>query len=251
MDFTQIKAEKKERHCTVEEMIVLSNNNDPFYIGATPAHNTHGQWFEKIWTEHFNDMSNVHLRRIHYRLVSQENPVLKPDGKPYENTERCREYLALASKYARWLDLVDPGSFDDRRNGKPELFYVKEEYEEPLILVSNNLMSNDFSVPEMPSLPEYESYGFNAEQRYHLEIWCEKSTMNDVLHPLCLKYEVNLVTGLGEISITQCKWLADRVNEHRKPCRIFYVSDFDPAGLSMPVAASRKIEKFLDGTRDL
>ena len=35
-----------------------------------------------------------------------------------------------------------------------------------------------------------------------------------------------------------------------KPARIFYISDFDPAGLSMPVAAARKIEFEID-RRDL
>jgi hypothetical protein len=42
----------------------------------------------------------------------------------------------------------------------------------------------------------------------------------------------------------------ERVKKIRKPCRIFYNSDLDPAGMSMPVAVSRKIEKFIDDYGD-
>ena len=96
-------------------------------------------------------------------------------------------------------------------------------------------------LPPFPDLPSYQLYGFDAEQRYHLEIWCEKSTMNDVLIPLCERYGINLVTGVGEMSITAVLQLANRFQEG-VPVRIFYISDFDPAGQSMPVAVARKLE---------
>ncbi|KXK20468.1 MAG: hypothetical protein UZ15_CFX003001693 [Chloroflexi bacterium OLB15] len=66
--------------------------------------------------------------------------------------------------------------------------------------------------------------------------------MNDVLLPLCGQYRVNLVTGVGEMSITSVLELTRRMNG--KPVRIFYVSDFDPAGQSMPCAVARKVEYF-------
>ena len=96
----------------------------------------------------------------------------------------------------------------------------------------------------MPALPNYSLY-INVDQPYQVEIWTEKSTMNDILVPLCQKYQVNLITGIGEISITQAVFLINRLTETNKPCRICYISDFDPAGRSMPVAAARKIEYFL------
>ena len=69
--------------------------------------------------------------------------------------------------------------------------------------------------------------------------------MNDVLLPLCQRYGANLQTGLGELSITASLAVVQRLAEVGKPTRIFYVSDFDPAGQSMPVAVSRKIEYFV------
>ena len=69
--------------------------------------------------------------------------------------------------------------------------------------------------------------------------------MNDVLEPLCKRYGANLQTGLGELSITATLALAHRLQQANKPARILYVSDFDPAGQSMPVAVSRKMEYFV------
>ena len=69
--------------------------------------------------------------------------------------------------------------------------------------------------------------------------------MNDVLKPICQRYEANLVTGLGEMSLTMCSQLAERIEKNKMPCRVFYISDFDPAGKSMPVAVSRKVEWLL------
>lgn len=72
-----------------------------------------------------------------------------------------------------------------------------------------------------------------------------KSTMNDVLVPLCERYGMNLQTGAGELSITAALNMVRRIEEVGKPTRIFYLSDFDPAGQSMPVAMARKLEYFV------
>lgn len=60
--------------------------------------------------------------------------------------------------------------------------------------------------------------------------------------PVCEEYNANLVIGVGELSVTACRRLITRVAETRRPARIFYISDFDPAGQSMPVAIARKAE---------
>ena len=71
--------------------------------------------------------------------------------------------------------------------------------------------------------------------------------MDDVLGPVCKKYGVNYVTFVGEVSITAVSDLAYRIMDaEEKPTRIFYVSDFDPAGQSMPVSAARKLEFMID-----
>jgi hypothetical protein len=173
---------------------------------------------------------------------------------PYENTENDWNYLCNAGKYARYLGLVDPAAFVDRRNPEPHIFrHYEERQAEPgweYIFPSWWLpkISTDLAADLDWELPSYRLHGYTyceALQPYHLEVWVEKSTMDDVLVPLCRRYGVNLVTGLGFMSITSVIDLLKRVSEAGKPCRIFYVSDFDPAGDGMPTAVARQIEYWL------
>jgi hypothetical protein len=153
--------------------------------------------------------------------------------------------LNMASKAARYLQLVDPGAFNDKRT--PPVMLYAEDYRSytPSVSVYSSSYQLDMHLPGFPSLPSYSVSEFKSQQPYHLEIWCEKSTMNDVLGPLCERYGANLQIGAGEMSITATLALVNRLVQARKPARVLYVSDFDPAGQSMPVAVSRKIEYFV------
>jgi hypothetical protein len=242
MNYELIKFEAKRLGCRVTDLIALASQNDPFYVG-TPFSVALANWFAELW-ERFGYTNGVHLRRIHYRLISQEKPVNLPNGTPYANTNNCWSMLDLASKYARYTGKVDPRAFDDRRNGRP-IINMEMVYAEPEIDVFDPSSEFDFKLPSFPAYPHFDICGYEPDQRYHLEIWAEKSTMNDILEPLCRSYGANLITGVGELSITSVVWLIDRLSEFQKPCRIFYISDFDPAGQSMPVAVARKIEKFI------
>jgi len=128
--------------------------------------------------------------------------VVKPDGKPYENTTNDWAYLLQASKAARYLNLVDPAAFVDRRNPDPHIHRLLGSHD-PWVDITGDWRGDfDVTLPQFPQLPDFELYGYRPRQPYHLEIWCEKTTMNDVLLPLCRQYDVNLVTGAGELSIT-------------------------------------------------
>ena len=242
MDFSKIKKLAKDLGVRVSDLIVLAQQNDPFYIGS-PSQLRAAEWFADIW-RNFDYEGGIHLRRIHYQIVSQDPPLLLPGNEPYRNIEGHWQFLNRASCYARYLYMVDPGDFDDRRNNKPQIF-VPTKDGTPTIGFDYNFDEDGFKLPEFPEMPGYYVEDFEVDQRYQIEVWSEKSTMNDILLPLCEEMEVNLITGTGEISITHACWLMDRLKNSRKPCRIFYISDFDPAGKSMPVAASRKIEKFI------
>ena len=116
MNYQAIKKISKESGCSVKYLIVLSPQNDPFYVG-TKSKIALAEWFAELW-ELFGYTAGIHLRRIHYQIVSQDPPVIMPNGKPYKNTENCWSALVSASGYARYLHFVDPAAFDDRRNGK-------------------------------------------------------------------------------------------------------------------------------------
>lgn len=242
MNYETIKQLAKEMGCKVTDLIPLAPQNDPFYTG-TPGDWALGEWFASLWRE-FGYDQKVHIRRVHYQIVSQRTPVYLPNGKPYENTAECWDMLNMASKAARYLQLVDPAAFSDRRNDDP-VICASSAAPNPRIVLHGNLWQDSLQLPSFPDLPAYSTRGFTGAQPYHLEVWCEKSTMNDVLIPLCRRYGANLQTGSGELSITATLALAHRLQEAGKPARIFYVSDFDPAGQSMPVAVSRKLEYFI------
>lgn len=242
IDYEFLKTEAKERGVKVADLIALSHQNDPFYVG-TPNDLAVGEWFADLWNR-FGYSTGVHLRRVHYQIVSQRIPVEMPSGGVYENTEKCWDFLGQASKMARYLTLVDPAAFVDRRNHAPIINASNDEIA-PSIEISSSGYSQDSDLPEFPSLPNYDVYSFYGKQNYLLEIWCEKTTMDDELIPICQEYGVNLVRGVGEMSITATLELTNRIAADGRPARIFYISDFDPAGKSMPVAVSRKTEYFI------
>ncbi len=242
MDYGQIKQLAKTTGQRVTDLIVLAPQNDPFYTG-TPTDWALAEWFTQLW-QAFGYTGGVHIRRVHYQIVSQDQPVVLPNGVPYENTMECWDILNLASKAARYLGLVDAAAFRDRRNPEP-VVYARHWRSRPAVYASGDIETSDLSLPAFPALPQYQISGYRGQQAYHVEIWCEKSTMNDVLEPLCQHYGANLQTGLGELSITATLALVSRLRQANTPARILYVSDFDPAGQSMPVAVSRKIEYFV------
>jgi hypothetical protein len=245
MNYEQIKQVARQTGRRVADLIVLAPQNDPFYTG-TPNDWALGEWFAGLW--HAFGYDKAHLRRVHYQIISQRPPVVLPNGKPYENTVECWDILNLASKAARYLGLIDPQAFHDRRT--PEVMvFAEQQNSEPHLRVYGVLYRSDTRLPDFPELPTYSVGGYVAEQPYHLEVWCEKSTMNDVLAPLCQRFGANLQTGMGEMSITATLALIHRLQQMQKPARIFYVSDFDPAGQSMPVAVARKIEYFVRTSR--
>lgn len=269
INYDVIKQLAKKNNLKVQDLCALAPKNDPFYTGRN-SEVIASEWFTDLW-QRFGYDRGVHLRRIHYRIVSQDPPVARPDGSTYENTQRDWDYLNEASKWARYLNMVPPESFVDRRN--PDAILHARWYSPsdvffddptPRFEVQNFWDDDDFFLPDLPELPDlpnnlpnypdFSVEGYQGiQQNFHIEIWCEKTTMNDILEPLCREYGANLVTGAGEMSITSVVEFLRRVRLAGRPSRIIYISDFDPAGLGMPISVARKIEYFQrnEGHNDL
>jgi hypothetical protein len=250
MDYESIKSLAKQLRRPVSELIALSPQNDPFYVG-TERDKSLGGWFRDLWRK-FGYSTGVHIRRMHYAIVSQNPPISfppsdkYPNGKPYQNTLECWGELTNAAKAARYLKYVDPAAFVDRRNEDPKSYdewWVEKQADSDITDVLDE--TSDIAMPTLYDAPYYELKEFTSPQRYHLEIWCEKSTMNDILIPLVQKYKAVVLYGKGELSITAAREAIARFYRADKPVRIFYVSDFDPAGACMPVSMSRKLEYFV------
>jgi hypothetical protein len=248
---SNLKQLAEEFGVRLHELLVLAPANDPFNCGG-PEQIKQAKWFATVWDQ-FMGKNRGHLRKCHYKLVSQPTPILKPDGTPYQNTEADWQRLQTWSKYARYLGAIDPEQIIDQRNPEPHLFaHDPVEAEEPnwsiedwsgfdLPSISEHLWS-DFSLPEA----NVEGYQYRpGEQPYLIELWVEKSTMDDDLIPICRQLGVNLITSTGFQSVTGAIAMFSRAGAYSalgRPVRIFYLSDFDPAGDSMPVAVSRQIQ---------
>jgi hypothetical protein len=230
-----------------ETLMALQPGNDPFNAGR-PARRRLAEWFAELW-ERFGFGPGTHLRRVHYRLVSQANQILWPDGEPYENTDDCWTKMGRASRDARYLGLVPIEDFVDRRNDDVIEHLMVTEFGASLSVTDPERLSRlRFSVDLHTWLPNPPDFQFSrpiVDQRYHVELWAEKTTMNDVLVSLARRYDLNVVTASGEISVTHCYALVQRAKQIGRPVRILYISDFDPAGRSIPVACARKIEFFV------
>ena len=250
-----LKAEQRSNgvNVTLTDLMVLAPKNDPFGV-FTEARITAGEWAAQAWHS-MGEMHNLHIRRLHYWAVSCG--IEKPDGVVYANTDKDWSWICNAVKYARYHGLIPVNALIDRRNPDPDIHadytpgvcYVETpttRYDPEVCINTMGIYADlhDYAHHKAEAAKDTSEIEFNAQnaQPYHLEVWCEKSTMNDVLIPICDRYGANLVTALGQVSLTQCMDAVKRACKAKKPTRIFYISDFDPAGASMPVAAARKIE---------
>jgi hypothetical protein len=252
-------ATSRGRPVPIETLLALDEKNDPFYAGA-PAHRARAEWFADVWRRF--GRSRSHLRAVHYWLVNQKPAPRRHDGSLYQNTVKDWKYLDESSKYARYLGLIPAEAIDDHRNPEPHI------YMRPLMLSRDRRVTletlADWFLPEiaseladaieltLTSVEEVSGYDYDAtDQPYHVEVWIEKSTMDDVLEPICAELHVNLITSIGFQSISSVikllRWVCEfaRICAAGKPVRVFYISDFDPAGDSMPVAVARQIEYWL------
>jgi hypothetical protein len=95
--------------------------------------------------------------------------------------------------------------------------------------------------------PYAHGYGYDpGDQPAMIEVWVEKSTMSDILEPLCRIDGLNYVEGKGFESITQTVNFLRRAERYGKAAHIIYVSDFDPGGTAMPVAVARQLQFWRD-----
>jgi hypothetical protein len=249
LDYANIKLLAAELHRPASTLSALAPANDPFSI--TEGRHAGAQWFARLW-KRLDLGSGVHLRRLHYTIISQSKPVKMSDGTPYENTQNCWQALIRASNDARYLDLVPAEDFVDRRNDEP-LIYLSNEDRAAFLGTVCSEPSVKVASAQMPLLPALDLSRPTILQRYHVELWCEKTTVNDVLEQIANEYGCNIVTGSGELSQTACVNVVERAENSQRPVRILYISDFDPAGQPMPVAVARKIEHrlYLRNLREL
>jgi hypothetical protein len=238
VSYSEIMRLSKELNRPKKTLIALSDQNDPFNAGC-PRRRLAAEWLADLWRR-FDFGLGTHIRRVHYRLISQPQPILMPGSEqPYENTGNCWQTFREGSRDARLLGLVPIVYFVDARNGDSAV----NDGAEPSDAYLDCEDDDDYDIKI--TLPELSLISPTILQPYHVEIIVEKTTMDDVILPLGRVYGIDVTPLAGEISLTRCRDIvlrAQKAARQGRPTRILYVSDFDPGGQSMPVACARKIE---------
>ena len=220
---------------SIEDYLALTRRNDPFYVG-TASHYRQARWVGWVYRLAGSPVP-VHVRRLHY-LAASRLDISRPDGKPYINSSRDWDLMHHACKYARYLGLIPLEAFEDRRNAQPVTL--------SRITASNASESKRWVACVLAGMAERVAVELAGQQQsYHVEVWLEKSSVLDEVMPVAKQYMANVITSLGEMSLTAVVKLLQRVIRCGKPVRIFYISDFDPAGRSMPLSVARKLEYLL------
>ena len=220
---------------SIERYLALYRRNDPFYMG-TASHYVQARWARKVYRLVGSPVP-VHVRRLHYLAASRPD-IRRPDGCAYTNSPRDWDLMHHGCKYARYLGLIPYEVFEDRRNARPVIF--SESWSK------RTRPAEQWLKLILPELADRLAAGLvGSEQRYYVEVWMEKSSVLDEVLPVAKKYMVNLVSSLGEMSLTAVVGLVERVVRSARPSRIFYLSDFDQAGRGMPLSVSRKLEYLL------
>lgn len=101
-----------------KDLLALAPGNDPFALHQ-PARRRNAEWIAALWEE-FGFAHGVHVRRIHYRLVSADPKITRPDGAGlYLNTASCWGLLVNATRDARYMGLIPSDAIVDRKAPPP------------------------------------------------------------------------------------------------------------------------------------
>jgi hypothetical protein len=150
IDYERLKAATRTLRRSITTLYALAAINDPF--GAlVPRRRKGAEWITALWPL-LGFRPGVHIRRVHYQLVSMAEPIRQHNGRSYENTEACWGMLVHAIREARFLGLLDPSAIVDRRNPAPMIYTTPEPDINAAIETKNGFV---FGLPPEANLPEF------------------------------------------------------------------------------------------------
>jgi hypothetical protein len=250
-------AEDSIRVRAAEAKLAAEETTGKRLVGIPPAEKRDAGWFKYVWETYCRGSKRMHLRDIQYKLTTIRPPIMmapgvRPNEKdetglpkrgapkrdpvkdaislPFTHTSWTWGKLQEAAKVARKYLFVDAREFEEHRSPTVKEHSQFRKTPKPFI------MWDERSEIKEPLVAGYDYHP--ADQPYTIEVWCEKSTMDDVLEPLCDELGINYQAQTGMFSITRAVEMLCRA---RKPTRLFYISDFDPAGRNMPAAFAKAL----------
>jgi hypothetical protein len=228
------------------DLTVLSPQNDPFRLD-TPTFHAAGKWLRDRMDEAglLDRINPIHNRGIFYALVAQGD-LKMPGGGKFVNNAACWDWLeTVASKAARWLGYVSFDRIVDARNEAPIVRVAYAPSPTPGLRVAAEIELPEDLAPTVV-LEDWE-----PRQRYHLVLWGEKTSLDEVLGPLASAYKASLYLPSGEISDSMLAEMARHGARDGRPMVVIIFADCDPAGHQMAVSIGHKLraqkERFFPG----
>lgn len=89
-----------------------------------------------------------------------------------------------------------------------------------------------------------------AQSKYYVEVWCESRSIAGVIQDTCEELAVSLYPCGGFSSITLAYEAAQTINwecREGKVCLIYYIGDYDPAGVLIDRSLEQELREHLDG----
>ncbi len=88
-----------------------------------------------------------------------------------------------------------------------------------------------------------------SQSRFYVEVWCESRSIAGVIQDTCQDLAVSLYPCGGFSSITLAFEAAQTINwqcQTGKDCVVYYVGDFDPAGVLIDQSLEKELREHLD-----
>lgn len=236
-----IETQAQRYGTSMTALTVMAPQTDPYRMD-TAANHTAGAWLNDAWNKS-GAPRGLHLRGLHYAFVSTEPKIAKPDGTLYLNTDENWTWLQAISNVARWLGYINFDDIVDERNDAPVIKTVEDHEADVQVASSVDLID----VPDFDDmLPRVMISNFECRQAYRLVLIGEKKSLSNVLLPIAGRYKAEMILPTGQASTTLIYGMVERAAADGRPCRVFYLSDFDPAGWHMPIEVSRKVQALVD-----
>ncbi|WP_375762901.1 hypothetical protein ACE10X_22735 [Bradyrhizobium sp. Pha-3] len=91
------------------------------------------------------------------------------------------------------------------------------------------------------------------QSQYYCEVWTESRSLAGTVEQDCKELAVSLYPAGGFSSITLAYQSAEVINHYAggRPVVIFYIGDYDPAGVLIDVALERELREHLDPSLEL
>jgi len=85
------------------------------------------------------------------------------------------------------------------------------------------------------------------EQDAYVEVWLEKDALSGVIYGVTQDWDVPLMVTRGYASLSFLHSAAEQISRAQKPVFLYYLGDYDPSGVDIPLRVERDLRELAPG----